>query len=78
MYYDVLINAFYVYTIIKWLAPLVLSGNHKYTGLIRANIRCSKNGVRETLLMEGGYILNREGNKYHLLTLPTKLDSMQG
>ena len=57
------------------LAPLVVSVNNRYTGLIRANIRYSKNGVREKFLMEGGYFLNREGGKYHLPTLPRKLDS---
>ena len=56
-------------------APLVFSVNNRYTGLIRANARYGKNGVREKFLMEGGYFLNREGGKYHLPTLPRKLDS---
>ena len=55
-------------------APLVLTVNNRYTGLIRANIRYGKNGVRERFLMEGGYFLNRTGGKYHPLTLPRKLD----
>ena len=56
-------------------APLVFSVNNIYTGLIRANIRYDQNGVWERFLMEGGYLLNREGDKYHLPTLPRKLDS---
>ena len=36
------------------LAPLVLSVNNRYTGLIRANIRYGKDGVRGKFLMEGG------------------------
>ena len=56
-------------------APLVLPVNNRYTGLIRANIRYGKNGVREKCLMEGGYFLNREGGEYHLPNLPRKLDS---
>ena len=56
-------------------ASLVLSVNNRYTGLIRANIRYGKDGVRGKLLMEGGYFLNRKGGKYHLPTLPRKLDS---
>ena len=56
-------------------APLVLSVNNRYTGLIGANIRYGKKGVRKKILMEGGYFLNREGGKYHLTTLPGKLDS---
>ena len=55
-------------------APLVLSVNNRYIGLIRANIN-GKSGVREKLLMKGGYFLNRAGGKYHLPTLPRKLDS---
>ena len=39
VYYDVLINAFYVYIIIKMAGPLVLSVNNRYKGSIRANIR---------------------------------------
>ena len=54
-------------------APLVFSVNNRYTGLIRANTRYGKNGVREKFLMEGGYFLNREGSKYHFPTLPRKL-----
>ena len=56
------------------LAPLVLSFNNRYTGLIRANIN-GKSGVRGKYLMEGGYFLNRVGSRYHLPTLPRKLDS---
>ena len=56
------------------LAPLVLSFNNRYTGLIRANIN-GKSGVREKNLMEGGYFLSRLRGKYHRLTLPRKLDS---
>ena len=56
------------------LAPLVLSFNNRYTGLIRANIN-GKSGVRGKNLMEGGYFLNRVGGQYHLPTLPRKLDS---
>ena len=59
----------------KMLAPLVLSVNNRYTGLIRADIRYGKYGVRGKFLMEGGYFLNRKGGKYHLPTLPRKLDS---
>ena len=44
------------------LAPLVLSVNNRYTGLIRANIRYDKDGVRGKVLMEGGYFLNMEVN----------------
>ena len=57
------------------LAPLVLFVNNRYTGLMRGIIRHGKNGVREKFLMGGGYFLNREGGKYHLPTLPRKLDS---
>ena len=53
-------------------APLVLSINNRYTGLIRANIN-DKSGVRENILMKGGYFLTRVGGKYHLPTLPRKL-----
>ena len=56
-------------------APLVLPVNNRYTGLIRANIRYGKYGVRERFLMKGGYFLNRMGGKYHPLTLLRKLDS---
>ena len=63
------------YIIIKMPAPLVLPVNNRYTGLIRANIRYGKYGVRERFLMEGGYFLNRMGGKYHPLTLLRKLDS---
>ena len=35
-------------------APLVLSVNNRYTGLMRAIIRHGKNGVREKILMEVG------------------------
>ena len=56
-------------------APLVLPVNNRYTGLLRANIRYGKNGVREEFLMEGGYFLNGERGKYYPLTLPRKLDS---
>ena len=45
------------------LAPLVLSVNNRYTGLIRANIRYGKDGVRGSFLTEGGYFLNRKGGK---------------
>ena len=57
------------------LAPLVLSVNNRYTGLIRANIRYGKDGVRGKFLMEGGYFLSRKGGKYHLPTLSRKLGS---
>ena len=56
-------------------APLVLSANNIYTGLIRGNTRYGKKGVRERFLMEGGHFLNREEDKYHLPTLPRKIDS---
>ena len=56
-------------------ARLVLSFNNRYKGFIRANTRHGKNGVRENLLMEGGYFLNRVRGKYHLPILPRKLDS---
>ena len=56
-------------------AQLVLSVNNRDAVLIRANMRYSQNGVREKTLMEGEYFLNREGGKYHLPTLPRKLDS---
>ena len=36
------------------LIPVVLSVNNRYTGLIRANIRYGKDGVRGKFLMEGG------------------------
>ena len=35
-------------------APLVFSVNNRYTGLIRANIRYVKNGVRKNFSIEGG------------------------
>ena len=35
------------------LAPLGFSVNNRYTGLIRANIRYGKDGVRGKFLMEG-------------------------
>ena len=60
---------------IKMPALLVLSINNRYIGLIRANIWYGNNGVREKCLMEGGYFKNREGGKYHLPTLPRKVDS---
>ena len=62
----------WLFIIIKMPAPLVLSINNRYTGLIRANIN-DKSGVRENILMEGGYFLTRVGGKYHLPTLPRKL-----
>ena len=43
-----------LFVIMKMLAPLVLSVNNRYTGLIRANIRYGKDGVRGNVLMEGG------------------------
>ena len=55
-------------------APLVLSINNRYTGLIRANIN-GKSSVRGKYLIEGGYFLNRVGGKYHLPTFSRKLDS---
>ena len=55
-------------------APLVLSVNNRYKGLIRANIN-GKSGVMKKKLMEDGYFLNRVGGKYHLPTSPKKLDS---
>ena len=55
-------------------APSVLSLRNRYTSLIRANITYGKSGVREKMLMEGGYFLNRAGGKYHLPTLPRKRD----
>ena len=55
-------------------APLVLSIKNRYAGLIRTNIN-GKSGVREKKSMEGGYFLNWVGGKYHLPTLPRKLDS---
>ena len=42
------------------LAPLVFSVDNRYTGLIRANIRYGKDGVRGKILMEGGWFLNRK------------------
>ena len=57
------------------LIPLVLSVNNRYTGLIRVNTRYGKDDLRGKFLMEGGYFLNRKGGKYHLPTLPRKLDS---
>ena len=56
-------------------APLVLSVNNRYTGLISTNIRYGKNGVTGKFLIEGGYFLNKPGGKYHLPTFPRKLDS---
>ena len=56
-------------------ASLVLSVHNRYTWLIRANIKYGKSGVREKILMEGGYFLNRARGKYHLPTLPRKLYS---
>ena len=64
-----------LFIIIKIPAPLVLSVNNRYTGLVRANIRYGKSDMREKILMEGRYFLNRVGGKYHLPTLPRKLDS---
>ena len=55
-------------------APLVLSINNRYTGLIKANIN-GTSGVRKKKIMQGGYFLNRVGGKYHLPTLPRNLDS---
>ena len=52
------------------LAPLVLSVNNRYTGLIRANIRYGKNGLTEK--MEDGYFLNRKEKRY---LLPRTVDS---
>ena len=52
----------FMYIIIKMPAPLVLSVNNRYTGLIRANIRYGKYGVREKFLIEDRYFLNREVN----------------
>ena len=42
------------------LAPLVFSVDNRYTGLIRANIRYGKDGVRGEILMEGVWFLNRK------------------
>ena len=42
MYCDILVKAFYVYTIIKMPALFVLSVNNRYTGLVRANTRYGK------------------------------------
>ena len=79
---NVLINNFCAYNhqnavllIIKIPAPLALSVNNRYTGLVRANIRHVKSGVTEIILMKGGYFLNKVGGKYHPPTLPRKLDS---
>ena len=52
-----------LFVIIKMLAPLVLSVNNRYTGLIRASIRYGKDCVRGNFLTEGGYFLNRKGGK---------------
>ena len=43
-------------------APLVLSVNNRYTGLLRANIRYGKNGVMEKKL-NGRWILFKQGGK---------------
>ena len=51
-------------------APLVLSVNNRYTGLIRANIRYGKNGLMEK--MEDEYFLNRKESRY---LLPRTVDS---
>ena len=51
-------------------APLVLSVNNRYTGLIRANIRYGKNGLTEK---NGRWVLfKQEGKK-----IPTAQDSRQ-
>ena len=63
-----------LFIIIKIPAPLVLSFNNRYTGLVRANIRYGKGGVRVKILTKGEYFLNRAGGKYHLPTFPRKLD----
>ena len=56
-------------------APLVWSVNNRYTGLIRANIRYGKNGVTEKKV-NGRLVLFRQGGgKYHMPTLPRKLES---
>ena len=58
MYSDLSVKAFYVYTITKIAAVLVFSINIRYTGLMRANTRHSKNMEQENFLTEGGYFLN--------------------
>ena len=60
----------FMHIIIKMPAPLILSVNNRYTGLIRANIRYGKNGLMEK--MEDGYYLNRKESRY---LLPRTVDS---
>ena len=60
----------FMHIIIKMPAPLVLSVNNRYTGLIRANIRYGKNGLMEK--MEDEYFLNRKESRY---LLPRTVDS---
>ena len=43
-------------------ASLVLPVNNRYTGLIRANIRYGKNGVRENIF-NGRWVLFRQGGR---------------
>ena len=52
----------FMYIKIKIRAPLVLSVDNRYIGLIRAKTSYDKNGVRGKFLMEGGYFLNQEVN----------------
>ena len=68
VYYEVLINAFYVYLIIKMPALLVLSVNNRYTGLIRVNINNSINGVRKKFFSGGRVIFKYGGEKVNTIS----------
>ena len=51
----------FMHIIIKMPAPLVLSVNNRYTGLIRANIRYGKNGVMENIFNGRWVLFKQEG-----------------
>ena len=44
-----------------WSNLRVMYINKRYSSLIRANVRYSKNGEKEIFLMEGGNFLNGQG-----------------
>ena len=50
-----------MYIIIKMPAPLVLSVNNRYTGLIRANISYGKSGVEKNF--NGRWVLFKQGGR---------------